>query len=510
MTARFGDFVDLAGQHVAHLHTQRFEKLRQEQRDAIAGELAELGAILLAFESAMAWEPVDALPARPPENGGTHDLLQHGVALLDKARGRHRGRPLAGPAAHSIRQASLLLRTGQDLLATHTAPDGSPRTRTGAILETDELRSATVTRVLELARPVSRIAARLFYDTPLDLYPTKARELAGAADMFEQVALTTAMGADDQDIEALDDIRPAAILRAVPPEPGTALPDLLNGIHASADRLAELTWRTVNDPDAAQPTASMMRTVAARLTATHTLLAHLVEHLAPVLPAGHAPLLAETNRTAAARWREAASCWAPLHTAPDAVRGPDPQAAEARALADRLGRVLHTDPDWRLEMIDSKVRPLQQLAAPETMATLGERLRHVAGTSDLLARDHRILTERLAARGQLYLRASGRGASRLPVRPITVARRTELIEIYGELSQVADAAEQQHAETGRELRSPAGTARLHELVVQQIENPDPTIASRITLRRSAFRLTGQGVAPQVPVLPHRPAPGIEL
>lgn len=87
MSVRFGDFVDLAGQHLAHLHTQRFRHLLQDQRDAIAGELADLGRLLLTVERAMAWEPVDVIAARPLENGRTHDLLQHAVALLDKARG---------------------------------------------------------------------------------------------------------------------------------------------------------------------------------------------------------------------------------------------------------------------------------------------------------------------------------------------------------------------------------------------------------------------------------------
>ncbi|MFD0351873.1 hypothetical protein ACFQ0M_48640 [Kitasatospora aburaviensis] len=70
MSARFGDFIALAADHLADagkMHVGEQSELRRKQ---LIAQIADFTEVLIGVEQRFAWEPVEALPHRSPAAGG--------------------------------------------------------------------------------------------------------------------------------------------------------------------------------------------------------------------------------------------------------------------------------------------------------------------------------------------------------------------------------------------------------------------------------------------------------
>ncbi|MFD0351874.1 hypothetical protein ACFQ0M_48645 [Kitasatospora aburaviensis] len=138
--------------------------------------------------------------------------LTEAAAHLRKAQGTL-PTGLSQPPQH-LPRAGQALRTGLDLLATHTGPDGDPLSRHGLALESDELRSAVLARVMPLAATTGDLAARLATATNGSAFPRRVdalteahRKLHAAA---EQAQILSARSRAEGYDRALDLLAPAS------------------------------------------------------------------------------------------------------------------------------------------------------------------------------------------------------------------------------------------------------------------------------------------------------------
>ncbi|MFF2549335.1 hypothetical protein ACFVUY_43290 [Kitasatospora sp. NPDC058063] len=499
MTARFGDFVALAAEHLANVDRLPVEDSSELARTALIGQLADFTEIVLGIERRFAWEAVEALPHRsgpaagifPPEpptpvgpRSELHMSLTEAVIQLRTARGTRTAALMKPPQC--IPRAGKALRTGIDLLATHTGPDGEPLTRHGLALESDELRCAVLSRVMPLAATAAGIADRLADATSTYAFPRRVAALAESGRKLrvavEQARILTARARSDGYDWAVDLIAPRAALRADPPRTAETIDRLAAGAVASVDRLTEFAWRALDGDQHHVHTAAAMRTAAADISAVYTVTRTLVAHATLAGPSPEDPGQ-KACQSAERHWRELAACWRPVRTAPDSTTLMTPVSAESHALVDRLGRILFTDPAWRRDDgLQGRLRDAAELA--EALPAWTEALRHISGQLQHLARDHATLTRRMAESHRLLMRASGPAHNRLPVRPLSTARQAELHNGYHLAAQAGGGVEDALADlAARAGVDPAGR-RLQRLAAA----PTPAATDRAVLRQSAARL----------------------
>ncbi|MFD0403848.1 hypothetical protein [Kitasatospora sp. NPDC127116] len=93
MTARFGDFVALAAEHLADVDRLPVEDSSALARTALIGQLADFTEIVLGIERRFAWEAVEALPHRSGPAAGIADRLADATSTYAFLRRAGRERP---------------------------------------------------------------------------------------------------------------------------------------------------------------------------------------------------------------------------------------------------------------------------------------------------------------------------------------------------------------------------------------------------------------------------------
>ncbi|MGW3184456.1 hypothetical protein ACWDD9_34825 [Kitasatospora sp. NPDC001119] len=525
MSAEFGEFLVLAGSYLNDADYLPIERSSELYRRTVGHQVADLLDLFLAVETRYAWEPVDTLPDRVPTGPGPAPdsacRARLHVALAEAARQLRAayGKPPALTALQAFQapryvpHAIQALRTGLDLLATHTDPDGRPLTRHGLALESTHLRTAVLVRVLTLAGTVADLVGRLGEATSSASFTERIRGLGRVVDQLAVVQQEIRALAADPAVRlggaVLDTVRPRALLQPDPPRTTETPAQLGSGAAASADRLADISWRAVQaGDDSYAHTASAMGTAAHNISTVYQLTRALFTHAADHAPATVSAHLASVHaadtdwETAEHAWQRVAACWAPLRSAPDNT--PSAVAAESHALVDRVGRLLHADPAWRLSHgPGGPTRQASDIAA--ALPVWSDALRQVSARLQHLAEDHAVLAERLADTRRLMMRASGPGHNRLPARPLPADRRAELAEEYRSAGQASVAAERALATVVSALGADLAAQGLYHRLAS---TPDPQAADRITLRRSAARLAATGQNPQPTRRPRRSGLGL--
>ncbi|MEU3558478.1 hypothetical protein [Kitasatospora sp. NPDC006786] len=527
MSAEFGELVVLAGSYLTDADYLPIERSSELYRRTVGHQVADLLDLLLAVETRYAWEPVDTLPDRASTGPGpatAPDSARRArlhVALAEAARQLRAayGKPPALTALQAFQapryvlHAIQALRTGLDLLATHTDPDGRPLTRHGLALESTQLRTAVLVRVLALAGTVADLVGRLGSATSSTSFTERIRALDRVVDQLGVVQQEVRTLAADPDVRlgaaALDTVRPRALLQPDPPRTAETPAQLGTGAAASADRLADISWRAVQAGDDSHAhTASAMGTAASNAVAVYQLTRLLFTHAATHAPATVSAHLASVHaadtawEAAELAWRRVRACWFPLRSAPDSTLSA--VTAESHALVDRVGRLLYADPAWRLSHgHGGPTRQASDIAA--ALPVWCDALRQISARLQHLAEDHAVLAERLADTRRLMMRASGPGHNRLPARPLPADRRAELAEEYRSAGRASAAAETALATVVSALGTDLAAQHLHHRLAS---TPDAQAADRITLRRSAARLAATGQNPQPTRRPRRSGLGL--
>ncbi|PJN21137.1 hypothetical protein [Kitasatospora sp. CB02891] len=507
MTATFGDFVQLTDEHLSDLVDRVSSPMSELVRKALIAQLAAFTDVLVTVEQRFAWEAVAALPHRSttaagrPATQAFSDAGVRGELHMGLAEALQQLRSAAGkpqtvvgdpPVLQPLPRASRALRTGLDLLATHTGPDGEALSRHGVALESDELRTAVLATVMPFTAVVGQVAIQLAAATTA-AFPGRTGALYEAGRKLliaHQQAQLLSIGArlDGHD-QVLGLMTPRTGLQADPPRGPESVEQLAVRAAAGADRLAEFAWRVLDSGDHQHVhTAAAMGTVAANVSALYSLGRALLAHTSLAQDGDQ-----ESWRASEWSWRDLAACWRPVRTAPDSPTSLTPVAAESHALVDRVGRLLFANPVWRLtDGGGGPRRAAAELVAAAPVWT--EALRHISGQLGHLADDYAEITRRLAHTRRLLLRASGVLTGRRAAQPLSAERQQELQDGYRRASAAAGAVEALLASAAGQVGVDPAARTLQHLAAQ----PGPAAVERMLVRQSAARLAAQGLAPQVP------------
>ncbi|MEV5831908.1 hypothetical protein AB0L25_40785 [Spirillospora sp. NPDC052242] len=325
----------------------------QARHPAIPAEISRLTAVLARYHDRIA----TGFGVPHPDEQGVRDAARRSAALLREAQ-LALGAPAATemPAtelAGTLRSVSVALGCGLDLLASHfpTTPDQPASDNATVINATDTARS-----LMDDLAEYTATCAHLAQQTA-----TSTAETTGP--LLRAAVISRVFG--QHNIELASGVPFRTTPERIPPQPGEGFIELLNGIHASVQRLKDpqtpacvATWRYL--ATAAAVTSDI----------NHKLILSLARRLQELHEDDPQTKFKETamavNRTRL-KWRFVVKHWNRL----PGYFGPPESAIsiDASDLIVRLGRLVYSDPDWRPSPRSSYlIRPLDELAPTSAQA----------------------------------------------------------------------------------------------------------------------------------------------
>ncbi len=426
MTAVFGDFLTLAGQHISVV-TRPSAELPANARPGIVDGLSRLVAIMARYAADPAL-PGSCHPAAPqPRTAGELTALDCKAALTRAAQAmtaaaRPAARPRTStthPAETHLHAAADCLAVGHDLLRTHfpgpAAPVGS---RWAPVITSVPVTTALLAELASYAMQLAPLAARLAVPSADDntgAEPTsQALRTVSSWLHAASTAITTPSKQLPPDAERL--------LRAIPanlppprrvPASGETIADLCAGVTSTAERLRHLVLRSGPGrwPPAATST-TWRRDALATAILGHTselILRTLADRARQLNQASSfAPGLdqaADAMRQAWTTWQEIACAWDTLTTGTS--RTVFPVAAELGDLVLWTGRLARTDPHWTpARSHASQIRcPADLAPATDDLTTAVAAIERVASTATLIACHDRRAVRHATSEHGIYIPA---------------------------------------------------------------------------------------------------------
>ena len=312
--------------------------------------------------------------------------------------------PSASPRAQRLDQVATSLAIGRDLLHTQFAPGPKGwvhQSPWAPAIASERVNRALLTEFGQLAAPIAHHGANVAL-APIPGAPesTGQRRRLNAACQWLWV-LTASIEAAHRAAPvppADHDLLAAIPVNALPQRPmleaAETVPDLCEGVIATAERLRHLAWHAAQQPPGSPGlTVTSARQAAETSTVTSHNCALIASALATASHGAPAAISADLAATAAAA-RQAGGSWYQIARALRQVttdtRGHlSPAAAEARDLALWTGWLAYTDPTWTpASGPHHPTRPPQELAArpgdvPQVVAAVhhaGEALALLAET----------------------------------------------------------------------------------------------------------------------------------
>jgi hypothetical protein len=324
--------------------------------------------------------PVTAGPWERARGQAREALTNSAGYLLGPGTSRQRwpAAPATSPLAQCLDQVATCLAAGRDLLHTHFAPGPQAwvhRSPWAPAIASERVNRALLAELGQLAAPIAHHGANVAL-APIPGAPesTDRRRRLNAACQWLWV-LTTSVEAARRaaPVPAADhDLLAAIPVNALPQRPllegAETVPDLCEGVIATAERLRHLAWHTAQQlPGSPGLTVTSARQAAETSTVTSHHCALIASALAAAshstVPAVSADLAAATDaaRQASGSWYQIARALRQVTT--DTRGHLTPAAAESRDLALWTGRLAYTDPTWTpASGPHHPTRPPQELA----------------------------------------------------------------------------------------------------------------------------------------------------
>ncbi len=363
MTATLGEFLTLAGDHIAGAVAFRGE-LPDSVRSESVGELGRLVAALARYLSDVP-QPDPGLTGPRLPDPQAQATAEARIALRRAARSLGHGTALtqdAHPVARHLSAAATCLNAGWDLLQTHVTTKTPCTPAAGSlwapIITSGPVTAALISELAQHARTLAPWAGQLTMTGPLDMgMPASERLLLHGA-IWGLWITSAAVGQAQQSRRPAPEAHAllAAIPASMPPprcppadsEPVTLLCD---GLTVTAERLRHTALASASSP-AATSSSWRRRALASAITchADHIILRTLTERASQLgmTPATVTKLddAADAMNLAWPAWRAVAAEWDILSTGTGAGTGALRVAADLDDLVLRTGRLTYTRPDW--------------------------------------------------------------------------------------------------------------------------------------------------------------------
>ena len=426
MTARLGDFLTPAGDHIAAAVAFRGELPDSAREDAIA----ELGRVV----SALARYICDLPAPEDARSGGTYlpgiqaQATADAQVALRRAAGSLRPRAVSTEDSHPIVQhmaaAASYLSAGRDLLQTHfsvgrTARRADDSSYWAPTITSEPVTNALLGEIADHVRVLAPWAAQLAMANPADARALGPDRLILHHAISGLWITATAVQAAQQDHPVPAQARQllAAIPAAAPPlrllpGDGESVTQLCRGITITAERLSHAARTRPGRWSPAATSAAWRRSALACAITSHaseivlrTLTdraAHLgVDRAIIDRLRGTATEMSQTWPT----WRTVTNEWDILSTGIYNRTASTPIAAELGDLALRTGRLAYADPDWTPGYAGaSALRGRAALArARDDIPTVIAAIHHAADAITRIALRHQQAVRTAASERRLYL-----------------------------------------------------------------------------------------------------------
>ncbi|MEV5830460.1 hypothetical protein AB0L25_33330 [Spirillospora sp. NPDC052242] len=345
----------LARQHLTELRRTLHapETIAQARHPAVPAELSRLTTVLARYHDRL----TTGFGVPHPDEHGVRGAARRSALLLREAQSA-----LGAPAATEmpitelagrLRSVSVALGCGLDLLASHfpTAPD-QPSSDTAAVINATDTARLLMYDLAEYTATCAHLSQQ-----------AASPSAKAAGPLLRAAVISRVFGGHSRELASVIPFRTTP--ERTPPRSGEGFAELLNGIHASVQRLKNpqapicvATWRYL--ATAAAVTSDI----------THKLTLSLARRLEELQEDNPRAMFIETamaaNRTRW-KWRLVVKHWNRL---PGYFGPPEsPISTDASDLIVRLGRLIYSDPDWRPSPRSTYlIRPLDELARTPAQA----------------------------------------------------------------------------------------------------------------------------------------------
>jgi hypothetical protein len=424
MTARLGDFLTPAGDHIAAAVAFRGELPGSARDEAIA----ELGRVVSALA-----RYIGDLPApEDPRSGGTYlpgiqaQATADAQVALRRAAGSLRPRAASTQDAHPVVQhlsaAAGYLSAGRDLLQTHFSTGrtrGADNSYWAPTITSEPVTSALLSELASHARVLAPWAAQLTMASSADLRTLTAENLILHHAIGGLWITATAAQAAQQNHplpgqarQLLNAVPAAAPPFRLPLGDGESVTQLCHGITISAERLRHAARSRPGRWSPAATSAAWRRAALACAITSHAsdmVLRTLTDRAAHL---GIDNAITSQLRSAAdtmsqtwPAWRTVTCEWDILRTGTSHRTASTPAATDLGDLALRTGRLAYANPDWTPDYAEaSTLRGRAALARTrDDIPAVIAAIHHAADAITRIAARHQQAVRTAASERRLYL-----------------------------------------------------------------------------------------------------------